>query len=553
MDYSDLVNYYEKIGKTSKRLEKTEIISELLKNSSKEEISILIHLLQGKVFPNYDERKIGFSSRLMLKGISSAIGISQEEVEKIWKKEGDLGKVSEILSQKKKQKTLFAQKLTIKKVYSNIQKLAELEGEGTVSRKIALVSELLSNSSPLEAKYITRTVLEELRVGIAEGILRDSIAKAFNFEIKDIENLSNSLADYGEVAELAKQGKLKSSGLIVGRPNKVMLAIKVKDFKEAFEALGEEIQLEYKLDGFRVTIHKINNTYKFFTRRFEDVTTQFQEIILYLDKYIKGKSYILDSEFVGYNPKTKLYLPFQNISQRIRRKYDLQETAKKFPVEVSVFDILNYEGEDLIQKPLKERRKILEKIIKQEKTKVILTNCIITNKISEAEAFYKKALKEGLEGVMAKNINSQYTPGRYVNGWLKLKPIMETLDLVIVGAAWGEGKRSDWLSSFELACKNKNEFALIGKVGTGFKEKEGLTFEKLTKLLKPLIIKETGKIISVKPKIIVEVMYEEIQTSSTYSSGFALRFPRFLRLRNDKGLNGVSDIEYIKKLFKSQK
>jgi len=232
----------------------------------------------------------------------------------------------------------------------------------------------------------------------------------------------------------------------MAKPIKAMLAQKVNTIEEGFKALGKICAIEYKYDGFRLIIHKQNKKIILFTRRLKNVTKQFPEVAQYIEKYVDGNNFIIDGEAVGYDVKTEKYIAFQNISQRIRRKYDLQETAKKFPVEVSVFDILNYEGEDLIQKPLKERRKILEKIIKQEKTKVILTNCIITNKISEAEAFYKKALKEGLEGVMAKNINSQYTPGRYVNGWLKLKPIMETLDLVIVGAP-AEAKEAEKIIS----------------------------------------------------------------------------------------------------------
>jgi DNA ligase-1 len=554
MDYLELVDVYKELEKTTKKLEKSDIISKLLKKASIEDLEQVIYLIQGKVFPNWDERKIGMSSKLALKAVALATGASKEEVGKLLNKLGDLGKVSEELTKEKKQITLFERKLTVKKVFDNIRKLAVLEGEGTVNKKIILVAELLTSAKPIESKFIIRTVLEVLRVGVAEGIIRDAIAKAYDVDVKDVEQAFDLMNDYSEVAKAARKKELDQIKLVVMRPMNVMLAIRVSDFKEAFEALGKPALLEYKLDGFRVQIHKKNNKIALFTRGMENVSNQFKETLSYIEKNVKGESYILDSEFVGYDVKSGKYLPFQNISQRIKRKYDIEDIAKKFPVEVNLFDILYYNGKDLTKKTQEERRKFLEKIVKQIPKKIILTKKLITSNKIKAEKFYKESLKVGNEGVIVKNLKTIYQPGRRVGGWVKIKSIMETLELTITGAEWGEGKRASWLSSFTLACKKDSEFLEVGKVGTGIKEKdeEGITFKQLTKLLKPSIIRQEGKTVKIKPNLVVEIAYEEIQKSPTYSSGYALRFPRVLRIRYDRSIKDIDTIDRIKEIYSKQ-
>ncbi|MBU2634121.1 MAG: ATP-dependent DNA ligase [Nanoarchaeota archaeon] len=551
MEYKNIVEIYKKLEKTSKRLEKVEIIQEFLKDC--DDLKDVIYLLEGRIFPEWDERKIGISSQLVLKIISQSCGENKDKVEKLWKKEGDLGKVIEILFKNKKQTTLSRKKLDVKKVVDNIQKLPEFEGKGTINKKIQLIVELLNNADGEEARFIVNTVLENLRVGVASGIIRDSIAKAFDKDVKDVENKYNLITDYGEIAELAKKNKLKSVSLKVGRPIKSMLAIKLENIKDAFKALGETVQAEYKLDGFRLNIHK-DKEIKLFTRNLEDVTKQFDELINVVKENVKGKSFILDCEVVGFDSKTGRYLPFQSISQRIKRKYDIEDMAKKFPVELHVFDVLYYNGKNLMDKSLKERRELLEKILKEKEKKIVLTKKLVSDNERKIGDFYKEALKNGHEGIMIKNLGSKYIPGRYVNGWIKLKPVLESLDLVILKGVWGEGKRSNWLSSFTLACSNGDKFLDVGKVGTGIKEKgEGVTFKTLTKELKKYILKENGKEVILKPKLIVEINYEEIQKSPSYSSGYALRFPRVLRIRGDKSIREINTLEDIKRIYSIQK
>ncbi|MFH1248654.1 MAG: ATP-dependent DNA ligase [archaeon] len=574
MFYEDLVKIYEKLEGNSKRLEKTYILSELFKNVKNEEIVEIVCLSRGRVFPDYDEREIGISSQLAIKAISSSSGISAEEIEKKWKNLGDLGKVAENFISKKRQSTLFSNKLTTKKVFENLRKAAEISGQGTVEKKIALIAELLTSASPLEAKYIVRTVLEELRIGVGDGVMRDAIVWAsfqkeiglsYNKEEKMIEiankteypaytslvqeayDLAN---DFSEVMVAAKNGVdcLKEIKLKPGYPIKVMLALKSSDVNQAFETVGRPAQFEFKYDGFRLMINKDEKgRIKLFTRRLDNVTNQFPEVVEYAQKYISGDSFIIDSEAVGYDPKRLRYRPFQEISQRIKRKYDIEKLQNELPVEVNIFDIVYYEGKNLIKMPFKKRSELLERIVKSEKWKIKLAEKIITDNEKEAQKFYEMAMSEGEEGIMAKNLQAPYKPGARVGYMLKIKPDVNAFDLVIVGAEYGTGKRSGWLSSFILACKDENNFLEIGKVGTGIKEKadEGLSFIELTNMLKPLITEEHARTVKVKPEIVVEVTYQEIQKSPSYSSGYALRFPRVTKLRPDRSVGDIASLKEI--------
>ncbi|MEW6063116.1 MAG: ATP-dependent DNA ligase [Nanoarchaeota archaeon] len=554
MEYLKLVKIYKELEATTKKLEKTEIIAKVLKEASAKEIANLVYLIEGRVFPEWDERKIGFSDNLIIKSIARASGEELKNVKELFSKKGDLGLVAEELLKKKKQSTLEKKSFTTDEVIENIRKLTELSGEGTVEKKIGIVTELLTHTTPEEANYIVKFILEQLRIGVAEGIVRDAIAKAFNKNIEDVEKAFDLTVDYGKVAEAVKSGRLGSFGLTPGRPLKLMLAILVENINEGFEALGKPIQLEFKIDGFRLEVHKKDNEIRLFTRRMEDVTKQFPEAVEYVKKYVKGNSFILDCEVAGINKKTGRYRPFQEISQRIKRKYNIEEMVNKLPVELNIFDVIYYNGKSLMNETLRERRTLLEKIVDEVKGKIVLTKKLVTSDEKEANKFFKKALASGVEGVMLKNLKSTYKPGRYVGGWCKLKSVLEPLDLAIVKAEYGEGKRAKTLSSYTVACQKDGELLEIGKVSTGVKEKaEGVTYEKMTKLLKPLIIKEDGKEVTVRPKIVIEVGYEEIQKSPSYSSGYALRFPRVFLLREEKPIDEISDIKIIERIYKSQR
>ncbi|RME55480.1 ATP-dependent DNA ligase [Candidatus Woesearchaeota archaeon] len=627
MEYVKLAELYETLEKTSKRLEKVYHISSFLKKCPNSELKNVVYLLQGKIFPAWDERTIGLNSKLILKSIAKASGEPTSKIEKLWVKFGDLGLAALEVLKNKKQQTLFSEKLSIGTVISILRKITETEGAGTVDRKISMVAKLLTSSTNKESKYIVRTVLGELRTGIQQGTLRDALIFAFlpkiigvnyycqeckspNLNTKKCMNCNAPLetnfskaykpkicvmsdelvqkecilpssetkarelynkmvtlvqhaydmsTDMGEIASLLKEKGLdgiKNLSLEVGKPIKVMLYLKAKNINDALNTVGKPAIIEKKFDGFRMQIHRKNDKVFLFTRRLENVTRQFPDVVEYVKKYIKSNNFIVDCEVLGIDPKTKKILPFQHISQRIKRKHNIAQMVKELPVKIVVFDAIMINGEVLLNQPLDERMKKLKSIIKNEKNKVELVEELVSGSEKQIEKFYMQALKEGHEGIMIKNMKGIYKPGARVGYGMKIKPVMEPLDLVIVGAEWGEGKRAKWLSSFTLACKDKDDLKEIGKVGTGIKEKSelGVSFAELTKLLKPLIIEKKGKTVKVKPKIIVEVHYEEIQKSPTYSSGFALRFPRVVRLRSDeKPLDEISTLQQVKRFYEMQK
>ncbi len=563
MRYKKLAELYEKASGTTKRLEKIKILADFLKDLKESDKEVL-YLLLGDIYPEFDERKIGISNQLTIKAISKATGTEKEKVVHEWKTIGDLGKVAEKLTQHKKQSTLHSHILTTEKVLENLRKLPELEGKGTVNKKISLITELLTSATPIEALYLVRTLIGDLRIGIKESTVREAMASAFfkgnKKAAKEIQDAIDKANDLAEVFISVKKRRLKDLEKIsmeIGKPVKVMLAQKAKTIKEGFEKVGKPCAIEYKYDGFRLLIHKKDDKVILFTRRLENVTKQFPEVIDYIKKYVKGKSFILDSEAVGFDRKTKEYKPFQSVSQRIKRKYDIDKLVEKLPVEINVFDILYYNGKSLLNEPFRKRTELIKKIIKNHPYKIIHAKQIITGDEKRAKAFYKKALIDNQEGVMMKKLDAFYQPGSRVGHMLKIKPEERDFDLVIVGAEYGKGKRAGWLSSFVLACKGKKkgEYLEIGKVGTGIKEKKelGISFDELTKKLTPLIIKEKGKNVKIKPKIVVAVTYQEIQKSPNYSSGFALRFPRFTALRPDKGPGDITTIKEVEKDFKKQK
>jgi len=555
MKYKELADTYHELESNPSRLKKVEILSKFLTKIKNSKLPETIYLLQGKAFPDYSEKEFGISEKLAMKALAKASGVSDSELIIKWKELGDLGLVAEDVINNKKQNTLFSQELTIKKVLDNLRRLPELVGNGTQSQKLALISELLTSAHSLESKYIVRTLIGDLRIGVASGTLRDSIVEQA-FKPKSIEEKKkfakivqsayDKATDIAVVFEKAQKGikELNKIKLTPGHPIKLMLAQKAESIEDGFEKCGKPCAFEYKYDGFRMLMNKKESgEIRIFTRRLDEVTNQFPEVVDYLKNHIKAKSFMLDGEAIGFDPKTKKYTPFEAVSQRIRRKHNIQEIIKKLPIEVNAFDIIYLNGRSLIDESFEKRTKILRKLIRPQKHKFRYSHQLITDDPKKAKAFYKEALKDNQEGVMIKNLEANYQPGLRVGHMLKLKPAENELDLVITAAEYGKGKHVGNFSSFTLSCKDKDDNLLeIGKASTGLKEKEelGLSYTELTKLLKPLVTRENGRIVYVKPKIVVSIIYQNIQRSTNYNSGFALRFPRIISLREDRSIVDIA-------------
>ncbi len=557
MKYSKLAKIYEKLESNGSSLKKTEILANFLKDKNAEVLDKLILLAMGRPFPEWSELDLGIAAQLMIEAISKVSGISKKKLNNYWREQGDLGLVAEKVLQNKTQRTLFSRSLNIEEVHRNFQKIAVTEGLNSQSRKIAYISELLANAEPYEAKYLVRTILQTLRIGVGSGVVRDAIVQAFDVEKDLVERAHEVSNDFSKVAVIAKEKGnegLKKVKMELFKPVRSMDAQKVRDVEEGFKRVQNKdgfLVVEHKLDGMRCQIHKNKDKIRIFTRRLENVTKQFPEITNFIRDHVSAEKCIIDSELTAYDPQTGNNLPFQELSKRIKRKYDIELIVKAIPVFINAFDLLFLNGKNLITKPYKKRWNELNEIVEEKEKEFVLVTHLETDKPENVKKFYKRSLELKNEGIMFKNLDAEYKPGSRVGHMVKLKPIMETLDLIIVEAEWGEGKRSNWLSSFKLACQNETGTPVtIGKMATGLTEEQ---FSEITEKLKPLILEESGRTVKLKPQIVLEVAYEEIQRSPTYESRFALRFPRLVQFRDDLSPEEIDDIKKVKNLYDAQK
>lgn len=563
MLYSELAEAFDRLEKTSSYLEKNALISELLRKTPPEKMEMVVLLLMGRPWPTYVSKETGVGIQQLKKAIAMASGHSISKVEELMKQIGDLGEVARQLMERKKQATFFARPLSVEKVFENIKSLPEIIGEGSVDRKIASITELLSSSTPLEAKFIVRTVLGDLRIGVAEGRLRDAIASAFGVSPELVEHAYMLTTDYSLVAKAVSSGGeegLKMLGMEVGHPVNPMLAQRAESIEEILERMGGKAAFEIKLDGIRIQAHKDGENVILFTRRMEDYTNMFPDLIDPIRTAIKPKRAIVDAELVAIDKKTNKPMPFQEVLKR-RRKYEIKEAIEQIPVEIHIFDVLLSNGNNWLEKPYTERRKALEQLISPIPGKVMLVEQIVSEDINEIERFLKHSLDMGHEGLLAKDLNSTYRAGRREFVWLKLKPTLETLDLVVVGGLYGRGRRAGFYGSYVLAAldEESGRYRTVTKCGSGYSDED---LEELTKLMEPLKLKEPHPDVDIElecdsyfePKVVFEITFEEIQVSPAekHTAGMGLRFPRFIRLREDRRPEEINTVQEIKRMFEHQ-
>ncbi|MEM3586058.1 MAG: ATP-dependent DNA ligase, partial [Candidatus Jordarchaeaceae archaeon] len=522
-----------------------------LNKLSPEEVAPSIRMIVGKIFPEWSQTTLDVSWRTVQNVIRSITKASEEEMLNAFSEKGDLGDMAQLLMSRRevsKQTMLLSKPLTILEVYRSYQTISEIQGSGSKKKKENILLSLLSRASPLEAKYIIKNLIREMRTGASLGLMEEAIAKATDTPLEIVKRAHMLIGELGEVAEkaiLEGERSLREVKPIPFRPIKPMLAQAVENVESALEQHGGETSLEYKLDGARLQIHIQRGEVRVYSRRLTEVTTSLPDVVEQVINNIKCEDAILEGEVIAVGGDGRP-LPFQNLMRRFRRIKGVEETITRIPVKLYLFDIIYLNGQTLIDQPYSERRETLSRVAGN----IELVPQLFTRDLSEAQRFFDESKLKGHEGLMAKNIESKYTPGRRGKKWLKIKRA-ELLDLEIVGADWGYGRRVKWLSDYYLAAMDEEsgELQIIGKTFKGLSDEE---FKEITEKLKTLIIAEKGRTVRVKPEIVVETAFDEIQKSSKYESGFALRFARITRVRYDKGVEDIDTIRKVRMLYEKQ-
>ncbi len=518
--FLELANLCAELEKTTKKKEKSHLISGFLRQLKEEEIAPTVFLIVGTVFPESDQRVLEVGGRTL------------------WKIEEGRGK----------QAPLIQRPLTILQVHKYFEEIAAASGKGSRKRKEDLLESLFNRASPAEAKYLTRILFGEMRIGVSEGMMLEAVAEAAEIDLRLVRRSHMMLGDLGEVALRAlKEGEagLQRVTVRLFKPIKPMLAEMSYDLKEVLERHGGETAFEFKFDGARVQIHKRDRQIRIFSRRLTDVTESLPDIVELVREKIKAKEALLEGEVVPIGLGGKP-LPFQDLMRRFRRVHDIEGMVKKIPLKLHLFDLVYLNGKSLVDTPYRERWNHLSQICEGR----LLAERIITKSVPEAEAFLKRAMEAGHEGLMAKALDSEYRPGVRGKLWFKIKPA-DYLDLVIIAADWGYGRRTGWLSNYHLAARDEEtgEYLVVGKTFKGLTDEE---FTETTKRLQELKVSEGRYTVHVKPSIVVEIAYNEIQKSPHYKSGFALRFARITRIRDDKGPQEADTLNRIKELYEKQ-
>lgn len=578
MKFSAIAEVFDKLESTASRLEMTSILAEFFKTLEPEDIKPIIYLTQGKIAPDFAGVELGMADRLVAKAIAFTVGETESSISEMMIKLGDPGTVAEKLIADKKQMTLFSETLTLGRVISSLTAIAQTEGRDSQGRKMKYLSNMLHDSDPVEARYLCRIVTGRMRTGVAAMTVLDALA--LSFADKDarpeIERAYNVTSDLGLVgATLAGHGMAGISKIRVklGNPIRVMLAERLPSLAHILEKMGGECAMEYKYDGIRVQAHIGPDGVKLYSRRLEDLTSNFPDIAESLKSRLNGKDAIIEGECVAIDKEGKM-MPFQTVTHR-RRKHGMDDAVNDYPVNIFMFDILYLNGKDLTNLPYTERRKLLSDSFSIS-GKIGLTTMMLVSGPEEAETFFEDALRARCEGIIAKSIGreSVYRAGSRGFLWIKYKKdystnLMDSFDLVVVGAFYGMGKRAGKYGALLMAAFNHDTgmYSTVCKLGTGF---DDAFLDELPEMLDPY--KSEKRPLSVDSKMVPDVWFEptlvlevtgaEISVSPIHTaasgiegedSGIAIRFPRFTgRVRNDRGPDQATTVEEIEEMYRLQ-
>jgi DNA ligase 1 len=541
MLFMDFSRCCEKLEGISGRLEMIDIISKELPGLNSEELPVFVRFVMGRIFPDWSSRKLGIGPNLLYEATGAVAGVTKEQVIEKINKTGDVGQAVEELLAIKSQITFFHEELDLVRVYTELIGIADKTGSKSQREKLLAVRRLLGNAHPLEGRYLARIMLEELRIGVGEGSVREAVARAFAVDSMLVEHATQALNDMGEVARLAKAGPeaLRDVHITPFHPLKMMLA-QQGDIPGMIKEHGV-LAAEFKYDGSRFQFHKKGNWARLYSRRLEDITGALPDVI---EQLLSATEHdvILDGEVIAM--KDKKPMPFQSVLRRLRRKHDIAEAKDAIAMVPNVFDILYLDGETLIDLPLAERRKKLEGAVH-----LFVAPQVQSDDPEVIMKTYEDALAAGHEGIMIKVPESPYSPGQRGRNWIKIKPEVDTLDLAVIGAEWGEGKRAHVFGSFLVAVQDAAKLIPLSRVATGFSDEQLM---EVYELLKDTVTSKSGKEVTFEPSLVFEVGYAELQASLNYDGGFALRFPRFIRIRDDKDIPDIETIEGIRERYKRQ-
>ena len=516
--FRDLVEVADRVTQVASRKEKIRLLTEFLEKLSPEEVPIAARFLAGEVFPEYDTKELGV-------GYSSL------------KQAYSVVRHASILP-------IAVQPLTITEVYRTLERIAGATGEGSKNKKIKLLQSLFSRMEQREIDFLLRVLFSEVRIGASKGLLLEAASKIANVPINDVLHAYMVLSDVGDVLLMAREkpSMLGRAELNLFHPVKPMLADMAYSVEELFQEHGAPLYLEYKYDGIRLQIHIDSGRVEVFSRRLNRITEFVPDVVEKVLGNVKAEKAILDGEALAVVDGKPV--AFQDLLKRVRRKREREKFFRELPFQLHLFDVIYVNGRTLVKEPYSSRRSILQEIVTSDE---LLAKMKIIYEKEEAENFYKEALSENHEGVLSKRASSFYKPGIRGSDWLKLKSY-DTIDCVIIAAEWGHGRRSGWLSNYHLGVldEESGKFLSVGKTFKGLSDAE---FEEMTKKLLQLKTREEGYTVYVKPEIVVEVDYSEIQRSKRYPSGLALRFARIRRIRFDKSPDEATTLDELRRRY----
>ena len=540
MKFSELAQTYERISEAKGDPARVRLLADVFRKADRPTLEAAAHFTLSEVVDPQLSDRLGTGPGAIRSVLARMFHLDASEIDEEVKRTGDMSAV--VAAHVRGTDTL-----TVDKLWQRANRAARSD-----ESREALVEYVFRNTKPVGAKYFTRMVLNQMRIGAGLGTTARALAAAFDVDAAEVEHLYAMTNDIGLVAARAAKGEkaLARAGLTLFRPYQFMNAQKVDRPEEIFEKLkGKQIIFEVKYDGARLQIHfKRGRTpeIRFYSRRLNDDSRAMPDIAAALRKAWKGGDAIVEGEAVAFDPALSEKQPFQAVLMRLGRVHGIEEKAREIPLVLYLFELVYHDGEDLMNVAQAERRARLSKLFRPT-DRVKMTESIVTDDIEEQAKFFRHAIEEGHEGLVAKDPDATYVPGRRTENWMKIKPAFETLDVVVTGGIWGSGRRRGLLSSLIVAVRDREDFKTVGKVGTGFSEE---ALRELTARLEPEIITTRGRDVEIEPEVVIEVDFQDIQKTARYRAGYALRIPRFKRVRTDKSTREADTLERLKRLYR---